>query len=54
MGEKIKETAVIISQEEISEDIYSMWIKTKASKTAKPGQFVALNERNRQAISGGG
>ena len=42
MGEKIKETAVIISQEEISEDIYSMWIKTKASKTAKPGQFVAL------------
>lgn len=42
MSEKIKEKAVIISQEEISLDIYSMWIKTNAAKTAKPGQFVAL------------
>lgn len=42
MAEKVKEKAVIISQEEISEDIYSMWIKTNAAKTAKPGQFVAL------------
>lgn len=42
MGEKVKEKAVIISQEEISLDIYSMWIETNAAKTAKPGQFVAL------------
>ena len=42
MGEKVKEKAVIISQEEISLDIYSMWIDTNAAKTAKPGQFVAL------------
>ncbi len=42
MSEKIKEKAVIISQEEISLDIYSMWIQTNAAKTAKPGQFVAL------------
>lgn len=42
MAEKVKEKAVIISQEEISLDIYSMWIETKAAQTAKPGQFVAL------------
>lgn len=42
MSEKIKEKALIISQEEISLDIYSMWIQTNAAKTAKPGQFVAL------------
>ena len=42
MSEKIKETAVVISQEEISLDIYSMWIKTSAAQTATPGQFVAL------------
>lgn len=42
MAEKVKEKAVVVSQEEISLDIYSMWIQTKAAKTAKPGQFVAL------------
>ena len=42
MAEKVKEKAVVISQEEISEEIYSMWIKTNAAQTAKPGQFVAL------------
>lgn len=42
MSGKIKEKAVIISQEEISLDIYSMWIQTNAAKTAKPGQFVSL------------
>lgn len=42
MSEKVKEKAVIISQEEISLDIYSMWIQTNAAKTAKPGQFVTL------------
>lgn len=42
MSEKIKEKAVVISQEEISLDIYSMWIQTNVAKTAKPGQFVAL------------
>lgn len=42
MGEKVKEKAIIISQEEISLDIYSMWVETNVAKTAKPGQFVAL------------
>lgn len=42
MADKVKEKAVVIRQEEISLDIYSMWIETKAAQSAKPGQFVAL------------
>ncbi len=49
MPEKVKESAIIISQEEISTDIYSMWIETSAAQTAVPGQFVALysNDKSR-------
>ncbi|MCR4869040.1 MAG: dihydroorotate dehydrogenase electron transfer subunit, partial [Lachnospiraceae bacterium] len=39
---KKKEQAVVIRQEEVAEDIYSMWIKTQAAETARPGQFVNL------------
>ena len=43
MEAKYKESAVIIRQEEIAQDIYSLWLKTeKIAKAAKPGQFVAL------------
>lgn len=38
----IMETGVIISQEEIGTDIYSMWIRCEMAKEAKPGQFVTL------------
>lgn len=43
MEGKYKETAVIIRQEEIAEDIYSLWLKTEnIAKEATAGQFVAL------------
>ena len=42
MAEKIKEKALVIGQEEIAVDIYSIWLQTKIAKTAKPGQFVAV------------
>ena len=42
MAEKQKNQAIIIKQEEIAYDIYSMWIKTSMAATAKPGQFVSL------------
>ena len=42
MAEKVKERAIVASQEEIALDIYSIWIETKVAETAKPGQFVAL------------
>ena len=37
-----KEDAVIISQERIAQDIYSMWIRTEAAQTAVPGQFLSM------------
>ena len=37
-----KENAVVLSQERIAEDIYSMWIKTDAASEAKPGQLISM------------
>lgn len=37
-----KETAKVISQECIAADIFSMWIETKAARTARPGQFISM------------
>lgn len=43
MAEKWKESAVIVRQDEIATDIYSIWFQTeKIAKAAKPGQFLAV------------
>jgi len=43
MTEKLKEQAVIIRQEEIATDIYSMWLHTeKIASVSKAGQFVTV------------
>ncbi len=42
MAEKKKEIAEVVSQEALAEGIYSMWIRTEASKEARPGQFLSL------------
>lgn len=43
MTEKVMENVMIIRQEEIVTDVYSMWIRTdKIADMAKPGQFVAV------------
>ncbi len=40
---KYKETAIIIRQEEIADNIYSMWLKNdNIASEAVPGQFVSL------------
>ena len=39
---KKKENAVVISQESIAQDIYSMWLRTDAAQTAQPGQFISM------------
>ena len=39
---KIKETAKVISQEKLAQDIYSMWIETGIAKEAVPGQFISV------------
>lgn len=50
MAEKFKEQGIIIRQEEIADDIYSMWIHTEQiAKHARAGQFVSVycNEGSR-------
>lgn len=42
MAEKRKENAVVLSQEQLADNIFSMWIKTEAAQTAKPGQFISM------------
>lgn len=41
--EKFEETAIIIRQEEIADDIYSMWLRTEEiADHARPGQFISI------------
>ena len=42
MAERRKENAVVISQEQIADGIFSMWLHTEAAKTARPGQFISV------------
>ncbi|MCD8156144.1 MAG: dihydroorotate dehydrogenase electron transfer subunit [Clostridiales bacterium] len=43
MSEKFQEQAVILSQEQIALDIYSLWIQTEQiAAAAHPGQFLSL------------
>ncbi len=42
MANREKELAKVISQEQLSEGIFSIWLETKASKEAKPGQFISM------------
>ena len=42
MADKKKENAVVISQEQIADGIFSMWLSTQAADTAKPGQFISM------------
>ena len=39
---KQKEQALLVSQEQLADGIFSMWIQTKAADTAKPGQFISM------------
>jgi len=42
MAERKRETAVVLSQEQLAEGIFSMWIQTEAAKSAAPGQFISM------------
>ena len=39
---KQKEQALVVSQEQLADGIFSMWIQTKAAETANPGQFISM------------
>ena len=47
---KRKENAAVVSQEELAEGIFSMWIHTEAAQSAKPGQFISMytNDNSKQ------
>lgn len=39
---KKKELAKVISQVNVADGIFSMWLECEAAKTAKPGQFISM------------
>lgn len=42
MAQKRKAAATVISQRQIGEQIFDLWLETKLTKYAHPGQFVAV------------
>lgn len=42
MAERTREIVTVVSQEQLADGIFSMWIRTEAAKTAKPGQFISM------------
>ena len=46
MEQKKKVKAIVVSQNEIAEQIYDMWLETDLAKEAHPGQFVAVYPKN--------
>lgn len=42
MADRKKENAIVVSQEQIAAGIFSMWLRTEAAETAKPGQFISM------------
>ena len=48
---KKKENALVISQEMLAPDIYSMWLQTEAASEAKPGQFISMYTNDTEAAS---
>ena len=50
MAEREKELAVVCSQEQLAEGIFSMWIRTKAAMTAVPGQFLSMYTNDKSKL----
>ena len=50
MADKKKENAVVVSQEQLADGIFSLWLKTEASQTAKPGQFICVYPKNQSTL----
>ena len=47
---KQKQTAMVVSQQEIAPMIYDMWIETDLAKTALPGQFLCVYPKDRSTL----
>lgn len=46
MAQKKKIITTVVSQTEIAENIYDLWLETELAMDAKPGQFVAVYPNN--------
>ena len=42
MAARKRETVTVVSQEQLADGIFSMWIQKEAAKTARPGQFISM------------
>lgn len=42
MAARKRETVTVVSQEQLADGIFSMWIQTETAKTARPGQFISM------------
>ena len=42
MADKKKEQAMVVSQEQIADDIFSMWIHTEAAQSARLSDSILL------------
>lgn len=42
MADRKKELVTVLSQEILADGIFSMWIRTEAADTARPGQFISM------------
>ena len=42
MTNRKNEIALVVSQEQLADNIFSMWIQTEAAASAKPGQFISM------------
>lgn len=47
---KEKVSALVISQKEIAENIFDMWIETTIAKDAHPGQFIGVYPKDKSTI----
>lgn len=46
MAQKKKTTVTVVSQKQIAEQIYDLWLETELAEEAHAGQFVAVYPRN--------
>ena len=50
MESKKKEQAVVISQQQVAEGIYDMWIETSLAAQARAGQFISVYTQDKSAL----
>jgi len=50
MGQRRKETGVVLSQQEIAPGIFDMWIEAQGVARARPGQFIAVYPKGESTL----